>query len=381
MKHVTDYFEIMKSIQRFFLDYLESNNDLENDLQSINILYDQDQNQINPQNLKAILHLISNISDNHYRSTHFFEKIEKIILKFKEEIHQFCSNDEIFNIFKNNKRIILFLLNEQIIKPNNYIACIITKNDYKRKKYPNYFYPEFKPLFKEELIREIIQNDTDSNYSDENIEFFNEKRKSGENEDFICKLIRNDSVEDFVYNINKANISLSSEIRPSIFETNPFLLEKMPTIIEYSAFYGSIKIFKYLYLNKVELTPSLWNYAIHGNYSELIHLLEEIQLKPINNSFNQCFYESIKCHHNELAEYLRSNFLNDTEFVFDIQKVFDYYNYELIDDDINNDFETLLMLCKNDYYEIVKFLLEKNKNFDVNTKTVSKTFCFIKFKY
>lgn len=66
--------------------------------------------------------------------------------------------------------------------------------------------------------------------------------------------------------------------------------------------------------------------------------------------------------------------MNDTEFVFDIQKVFDYYNYEFIDDDINNDFETLLMLCKNDYYEIVKFLLEKNKNFNVNTKAVSKHF-------
>ena len=55
---------------------------------------------------------------------------------------------------------------------------------------------------------------------------------------------------------------------------------KNTTLIEYSAFYGSIQIFNFLRMNNVELSPSLWLYAIHGNNAELIHLLEENKVEP-----------------------------------------------------------------------------------------------------
>lgn len=60
--------------------------------------------------------------------------------------------------------------------------------------------------------------------------------------------------------------------------------------------YGAIQIFKYLQLNRVPLTSSLWLFAIHGKNAEMIHL-EYNRVKPIDNSFDQCFKESIKCHH------------------------------------------------------------------------------------
>ena len=63
------------------------------------------------------------------------------------------------------------------------------------------------------------------------------------------------------------NISLLSTIKPSIFEINKYL-------IEYAAFFGSIRIFQYLRFNNIELQPSLWFYAIHSNNTEMIHLLE-----------------------------------------------------------------------------------------------------------
>lgn len=51
--------------------------------------------------------------------------------------------------------------------------------------------------------------------------------------------------------------------------------KKSISIIEYASFFGSIQIFQYLIMNKVELKPSLWLYAIHSQNAELISLLEE----------------------------------------------------------------------------------------------------------
>ena len=78
---------------------------------------------------------------------------------------------------------------------------------------------------------------------------FEEKRQKGENDSYLCELIRTDSIEDFISYVNQKNISLSSKIKSSIFETNSFLVEKEPSLIEYTAFFGSIQIFQYL-LNK-----------------------------------------------------------------------------------------------------------------------------------
>ena len=94
----------------------------------------------------------------------------------------------------------------------------------------------------------------------------------------------------------------SSEVKQSVFETNPLLLEKEATLIEYAAFFGSIKIFQYLKNNHVQMTPSLWIYAIHSKNAELINILEESCIDPPDKSYLKCFEESIKCHHNEIAD-------------------------------------------------------------------------------
>lgn len=92
--------------------------------------------------LDSTLRLILNIANNHHRSNDFFSKIEKIILIFKNEIKQSYSNLDIFNNFKSNKRILLFLIEEKIMKMDKTIASIINKGIYKESKYPNYFFPE-----------------------------------------------------------------------------------------------------------------------------------------------------------------------------------------------------------------------------------------------
>lgn len=46
-------------------------------------------------------------------------------------------------------------------------------------------------------------------------------------------------------------------------------------------------------MNKVELSPSLWLYAIHGTDEEIIHILEDNNKKSL-----YLLKEAIKCHHN-----------------------------------------------------------------------------------
>lgn len=85
------------------------------------------------------------------------------------------------------------------------------------------------------------------------------KKNQGVNDNYICELIRNDSIQEFIQYINKNDISVKEyKIKPSIYETNSFLLKNTPNLIEYAAFYGSIKIFIYLHHHdRVDLSPTL----------------------------------------------------------------------------------------------------------------------------
>ena len=136
------------------------------------------------------------------------------------------------------------------------------ENNYKR--YFHFFIPELEKFVGEEKMK-FVKNKL---FKDDPNFFVNyeEKREECENDSYICLLIRKDSVEEFIKYLNRYNISPLSHILPSIFETNPFLIDnKGTTLIEYSAFFGSIQIFQYLLMNNAELTPSLWLYAIRAS--------------------------------------------------------------------------------------------------------------------
>lgn len=125
---------------------------------------------------------------------------------------------------------------------------------------------------------------------------FNELRQKGENDNFFCKLIREDMVKKFITHINKNCISSNATINPSIFEINSFLLEKPIqsgkniSLIEYAASFGLIQIFTLLENKKAELTPSLWFYAIRSKDAELIHLIEGLHINQTDEKFcKECF--------------------------------------------------------------------------------------------
>ena len=100
------------------------------------------------------MYLISKIFKNHYRSNDskcFINKIERIINNYKKKMLLHFSNFEIFQIFKENKRILLFLFEEQIIKGKLGFAInwkafkILNKNLFFLKEYS--FFCEMLSIF------------------------------------------------------------------------------------------------------------------------------------------------------------------------------------------------------------------------------------------
>lgn len=265
------YLSRIKNIHISFLEFLNKENYQANDIQDFLKIFNESKIRLEKNGLKLFIHLLTQISNYHHQNSYFFKKITDIINNIKPEIKKFYSDYEIYQLFKSNKRIILHLYEEKIIFPQKISGDGIVDL---------FFYPELKQYLGEKYIKNI-ENDHLKLKS----ENFNQLRKNGVNELEICEIIRRDSIDEFIIYINQNNTDLRLKIATSLFETNAFLNSyislgnirtlRKPTLIEYAALYGSIKIVKYLHTNGVEYESSIWPYVIHSGNPEFLYLLEE----------------------------------------------------------------------------------------------------------
>ena len=249
---IQQFVESKKELQSIFLSYIDDPNSDENNFQNlIDNFKIQDLFQ-NQNELKEFLQFITKIAKNHHRQPNFFDQIEKVLLYLENDLKKNFTNSEIFTIFKNSNPILLFLIKQKIITVDTSIVKLI-----RNKECLQFLYPEIKAFIDDEIERRIEEsNEIDEMTKDAN---FDKKRRIGENETYICQLIRTDSIEEFVAFINKTNTSKNGKIKRSLFETNSFLIKKKETsLIEYAAFFGSIQIFQFLRINEVPLSQSLW---------------------------------------------------------------------------------------------------------------------------
>lgn len=371
------YFEKNKEIQRNLLQFIDKEKDEQEDNNQFIKYFEDSAFCQDRHEFKTLLYLILKISNNYRRTPLFFQRIEQILLLIKDKIKQTFSNEEIFNIFKSNKRILLFLFKEQILIPDSSIAKTFSNPRYRfaEWKFQNFLLPEIESILDKKMAKKIkgqichmlnvqVKNLTESDQ-------FEEKRKAGENDTKICELIRKDSIEGFIILVNKENIALKTKIKTSIYETNPFLLKNEPTLIEYAAFFGAIQIFQYLRLNGIQPKPSIWLFAIHGRNPEIIHLLEENKISPPSSDYKECLNESLKCHHFEITDYIVNNFLEfnskeDEDKAFELSPK--YVNFNYFPKKLTNP-RSFYYLCKYDYVEIVRFLMS-DEDVDVQFKNI-----------
>ena len=389
-KTMEDYIEDKKKLYTSIIEFVENEEDINNEIyfDKLKSLIKSQQIEGSHEEMEEFLCIIQVICDNHHRNPNFIKRLQQILQQYKEQIKQTLSNNEIFRIFINNKLIVLFLLKAGIITITDSIfSVMMNKIDSNGNRYCHFFYPELENFAGEEKM-EDVKKELLTKYP--NIfDDYDNNRNEGENDSFICSLIRQDSIEQFISYINRNQISPSSQISKSIFETNSFLIsQKSTSLIEYSAFFGSIQIYRYLKMNDVKLTPSLWLYTIHSKNAELIHLLESDQVSPPRKKygfdddneygFTKCLIESIKCHHNDIAVYIENNKIPQNNLIgFDpitlklvygfgytvnrkvVSKSLQYRNYSYFNDQTLFDF---FHLCFYNYNKIVDFLIKKKED-------------------
>lgn len=374
------YINEKKDTQKAFLDFIDNENDIEENYQNLLQLLNDQKIGGDPTELKVYFNLITKVANFHYRSSNFFDKIEKLLLYFKDQISRNFSNLEVFLIFQSNKRILLFLFNESILKFDDLVYKKIIIND----DYLNFFYPEIVIYNNSaQYNSKCIGNKEITDYYQENRDEFKEKRRIGENDTYICQLIQKDDIDNFIIHIKESNLSLDSKIGYSIFETNSYLIKRQkssfPTLIEYASFFGSMKIINYLFKNGVNLTSSLWDHAIHGCNFELIRLLEENKIQPGNeiqlknyypdfyyiqsdsnksNEYVNLFRKSIKYFNIEVSNYIKQNYINEN---FDVSlKAIKYSNFNYFPQNLNNQ-NIFGNLCKFGYFKLVEIILNTSK--------------------
>ena len=351
----------MKDINTALLDFIEADDDSETEFSNFITIMDEYDILQNKEETQILFRSISKIADNHFRTSDFFEKLEKVFHYLIKEKPAPISN-YIKKCKEFNKRALLLLLQKGFLKPDSqflevYINSIESFTGTFSKKKVNdiqrifYLYPGMKQYI-DENNQKMIENKILSTF-DEEISSFEKKCQIGENDSYICSLIRNDLVDEFISYINRTSTSNSTIINPSIFETNSFLIDKQPTLIEYASFFGSIQIIQYLKYSNVPLTSSLWQYSVHSNNADLIHFLEENRIKPQNNdilgivghdrSYNCVLKECIKCHHNSITNYIKDNLLSRRqdddwyELSFDFDTcILDSLNFIFFPDDIGS---------------------------------------------
>ena len=296
------YSNQMKEVQNSLLNYIENKEGIEENYENLIDIIIEHQILQDKYEMKTFLYLLSQISKNHHRGPNFSDKIKQILSFFSNTIKKYFTSYEIFYIFRKSRNIILFFIQEKIIIMNKHIYNEITSPKSIRLRYHQYLLPE---------LQKYMNKKSNSNFPSD----FDEKRIIGENDHYICQLIRKDLIDEFTDYVNRNNYPLNSKIVISIYETNSFLIKEKPTLIEYAMFFGAVKIFKFLYLKGIKLTSSMWFYAIHSNRLQFIDFLESKRILPDDKSFESVFKESIKCHHNHLSIYIK-NYLLEKKYKY-----------------------------------------------------------------
>lgn len=271
---------------------------------------------------RLLLVINSTVNSTPHQLFHY----QKIINYLKDEIKSHFSSNEIFNVFKENKSLLLFLVNENLM---NISSLFSTKKHYEELQF--YFAPEILESLRYKKRRFYDNRFKSYLFEKMDVKEHIEIRSKLINPEPILISIREDNLNSFQDALSRLEIDLSdTKINHSIFEPFSFLNEtitiKLLTLIEYASFYGSVNIVKYLIANEVELKKFRAKFAIAGGNYEIIHLLGE---REVNIDTIDCLATAIQFHHNDIVHYL-----HDTKNV----------NYEISLIEVCVKFENISML-------------------------------------
>ena len=107
---IQEYVDLMKELQNLLLVYVESDADNEVHFHNLVNYINIQKEQWNKEDYEHFLHLISSVINNHHRDSNLFMKIEKILIAYSEQIKKTFTNQDIYELFQKNKKMLLFLI-------------------------------------------------------------------------------------------------------------------------------------------------------------------------------------------------------------------------------------------------------------------------------
>lgn len=179
-----------------------------------------------------------------------------------------------------------------------------------------WFLPEFELEYHDEFIRffgllkrsclpELKQLQDDVNlYQSECWHSYSELRDIGYNHHQIAKVLRSDDVDELKAMFDQNKVDLEGEIEQSFFEREEMLQSK-PKMIQYAAYYGSVKCFEFItsHLARPDVCDKNQNntaaFACAGGNSEIL-----LKLKDFHVDFSTSPQIAALFHRNQIYEWL-----------------------------------------------------------------------------
>ncbi|OHT10636.1 hypothetical protein TRFO_04130 [Tritrichomonas foetus] len=305
---------------------------------------------------------------------HFEEIYIQIFELVSQQVKIFFSSEELFLILKERLPIRLNLL--LYLMENHYISIECLQELFERDVpfYYCFFYPEIKKLFPNRTSR--------IDHKVKGIKNFKEKRKLGMNDDPLYLAIRFDKIDEFQQIISLQNISLISKINFSFFECISLIEANCNEmqLIDYAALFGSVKVFRYIFLNRnLKANPlpiTLPTMATFGGNVEIIRLVEQSMKVYFFSTHLETaifyWHNDIAIHYHDVFNFqygidcmLRSIFMFNIDFFLFLQNENLPINLQEINEDKRKHYTALHSAVTMGSLLLVKYLLFV-KNADPN---------------
>lgn len=257
-------------------------------------------------NLDSVVPVFCNMLISRLKKTFYYDEDKKIQQEMCFVIEKLIENEFIESkdiIYQRTPLFFAHILNPSLFKT----MCYLERETYSS-----------------EMLDQINEND---------FETHKKFVKIGKNMNNIAMSIRNDNLDELQQSLFEKDFKFNfNEIIPnSVYERCSFVNLKV-TYIEYAAFFGSVKCFKYLLLNGAILTPNIAKFAVGGGNNEIIRICEQKKC-----DFKDTVQVAIKHHHWEILKWLIST-----------EKIeFDKVNEYITSCIFFNNYKSLMTLLKN----------------------------------
>lgn len=249
----------------------------------------------------------------------FGKILSKIAIRLPKDNLFFC-----YQLIKNLDQMKLSSPTDDILNLKNGLIKTIV-NGYITDEIMLWFAPELqrnsKGAFERKMLAMIARSDTDpliadflkhiDDYQSGNWGDYIEGRNRGINLSPLALALRFDNLNALQTICSTVNSDLNQRIEPCMFERCDFANHR-PTLIQYAAFFGSVKCFKYLLLNGADLSLRDCSNAQSEN--------------GINDPFGLSLMQFAVAHGNVELIRLCYNKLNDLNGCYEIAEMYKHYD-------------------------------------------------------